>query len=202
MPSANVNQKTRKMVAIAMLGAITTILMYFETPLPFFPPFLKLDVSNIGIIVGAFLFGPTAVIPIAFIPNFFHFLSSSSGGAGQLANFLLSCAYGIPAGILYKSIHTKKGAVVGCLTGTLCATVAGAFTNMYIIIPFYANVMLMPLERIWAACAAVNPLIVDLNTYIIYGAVPFNLLKYSVISIITIVIYKPISRILHQYGRI
>ncbi|HWP80476.1 MAG TPA: ECF transporter S component [Candidatus Acidoferrum sp.] len=202
MSEANVNQRTRKLVAIALLAAVTTILMYFETPLPFFPPFLKLDVSNLAVIVGAFLFGPWAVLPIALIPNLFHFFSSTSGGAGQLANFLLSCAYGMPAGIVYRVMHTKKGALIGCMLGTLCATVAGALTNIYILIPFYSTVMLMPLEQIWAACAAVNPVIVDLNTYILYGVIPFNILKYALISIITIVIYKPISRIIHQYGKI
>ena len=202
MQSVNVNQRTRRLVAIALLGAITTILMYFETPLPFFPPFLKIDLSNLAVIIGAFLFGPWAVIPIAFIPNFFHFLSSSSGGAGQLANFLLSCAYGIPAGMIYSKIHSKKGALLGTALGVVLATIGGALTNMYIIIPFYANVMLFPLQAIWAACAAVNPLIVDMKTYILYGAIPFNLLKYTVVSILTIVIYKPISRIIHQYGKI
>ncbi len=202
MTNVNVNSKTRTLAAIALLGAVTTILMYFETPLPFFPPFLKLDASNLAVIISAFLFGPWSVVPVAFIANFIHFLSSSTGGAGQLANFLLSCAYAMPAGFVYLKMHSKKGAFIGTALGVVCATIMGAFTNMYIIIPFYANVMLLPLEQIWAMAAAVNPLIVDLETYILYGAIPFNLIKYIFISVLTLITYKPIARIIRQYGRI
>ena len=94
------------------------------------------------------------------------------------------------AGIIYKKNKTYKNAVIGLIVGVLAMTIGASISNYYVMIPFYAKVFGMPLEKIIAMGSAVNKHVVDFKTLILYAIVPFNLLKGTVVSLITILIYK------------
>ena len=85
----------------------------------------------------------------------------------------------------------KKGALLSCVLGTLAVTVIGAFTNRFLIIPFYSKIM--PIDAIVSACNAVNPMIDSIDGYILFGAVPFNFIKGVIISAVTFLVYKKLS---------
>lgn len=186
---------TNALVKIALLSVIAYILMLIELPIPFFPPFLKIDLSDMPALIGTFALGPLAGIVIELIKNLLHLITkTSTGGVGELANFLIGASLVIPAGIMYARSKKKTTALFGMLLGTVLMAFVGGLANYYIIIPFYAK--MMPIEKIIEWSAAANGAIKDLKTLIIYGIVPFNLLKGSVISILTILIYKKISHLL------
>ncbi|MFV0497607.1 MAG: ECF transporter S component [Candidatus Fimivivens sp.] len=185
------NVKLRRVTVTAMFAAIACILMFFETPIPFMPPFLKLDPSAIPILIGGFILGPAAGVAMVFIKAFVHFFSSTTGGVGELADFIMTSAFVVMAAIIYRYYHTKKGAVLACIGGTVALTVAGVLANKFFILPFYATVM--PMEAIFKACSAVNPWIKDTNTYLMYGVLPFNLIKGIVISLLAFPVYKRMS---------
>ena len=184
------------LLKITMLSAIAFILMFLELKIPLFPEFLKIDISDLPALVGAFAFGPLAGVLVELIKNLLHLLRTSTGGVGELANFLVGIALVIPAAYVYTKNKSKKTALLGLVLGVITMTIVGALSNYYILIPFYKN--FMPLDAIISMSAAANKNIVDLKTLIIYAIIPFNILKGTVISIITIMIYKHISIILHS----
>ncbi len=184
------------MVKIALLSVISFVIMFIEFPLPFFPPFLKIDLSDIGALIGAFAFGPVAGIAIELLKNILHLFRTSTGGVGELANFLVGAALVAPAGFIYSKKKSMKTALIGLTVGTVVMALLGAFANYFILIPFYEN--FMPIDQIIQMAQAANALIVDLNGYILYAVIPFNLLKGIAVSVITLLVYKRISPLLHS----
>lgn len=184
------------MVKIALLSVISFVIMFIEFPLPLFPPFLKIDLSDIGALVGAFAFGPVAGIAIELLKNILHLMRTSTGGVGELANFIVGAALVGPAGFIYVRNKSMKTALLGLAFGTVVMAVVGAAANYFILIPFYEN--FMPIDQIIQMAQAANALIVDLNSYILYAVIPFNVLKGIVVSVLTLLIYKRISPLLHS----
>ncbi|MGL5439391.1 MAG: ECF transporter S component [Filifactoraceae bacterium] len=184
--------KTNVMVKTAILAVLAYIIMFLEIPLPPFPPFLKLDLSDIPAIIGGFALGPIAGIMIELIKNLLHFvIQTSTAGVGELGNFIVGSSFVVIATSFYKRNHSKKGAVVGCLIATIGMAVVGAVVNRFMLLPFYANIM--PIESIIAMGSQFSSRIKDLTTMSIYLIAPFNLIKGCVISLVTILIYKKVS---------
>lgn len=185
--------KTMKITYTAIFAAIAAVLMYFEFPVPFMPPFLKVDLSGAAILIGAFIFGIGPAISMALIKDIIHGLQTQTGGSGELQDFILLSIFVIVAVTVYKRHRTRKMALVGCLLGTVAMSLAGMATNYLFIIPYYSKVMLMPLDAIFAACAAVNPHISGMSSYLLIGVLPFNLIKGGLITLITMFVYKKLS---------
>lgn len=183
--------KVRRITVTAMFAALATVLMFFEMPVPFMPPFLKLDPSAVPILIGGFILGPVAGVVMVFIKAFVHLFSSMTGGVGELADFIITSSFVATAAIVYRRHHTRKGAVLACIAGTAVLAAVGVLANKFLLLPFYSTVM--PLESIFKACGAVNPLIKDTNTYLMYGVLPFNLIKGIAVSLITFPVYKRMS---------
>lgn len=187
------NQKTntRKIVILGLFSAISSLLMYIEVPLPLMPPFLKLDISGVPVLIASFLFGPWEGVAVALLKDLVHLLSTHTGGVGELSDFLIFSFFSLVVGYIYKKSKTKKTSEIALVAGTLTIGFMGALTNKFLIIPFYTKVM--PLEAIISACNKVNPLIGNINTYILFGVVPFNLIKGILISVVTLLVYKKLS---------
>lgn len=182
---------TRMLTYSAMFAAIATVLMYLEFPLPFMPPFLKLDLSGIVSLLAAFMFGWLPAVMITLVKDIIHLASSSTGGVGQVADFLMISAFCSMGSLFYRRKHTRRGAIEGLAAGTVAMVAVGCLTNKYMLIPFFSKVM--PLEAILEACGAINPLIGDINSYIIFGVIPFNLVKGIILSVVTLLLYKRLS---------
>ena len=189
---------TRMIAQIGMLGAIAVVLMLFEIPLPFAPSFYEIDFSEVPVLIGCFSMGPMAGVLIELIKIILNLCINGSvtAGVGELANFVIGCALVLPAAFIYKKKKTKKGAVIGLVTGTLFMTISGCFINAYIMLPTYAKAFGMPIEALVEMGSAVNASITDLFTFVMFAVVPFNLLKGVLVSIIVLLIYKKISPIL------
>ena len=189
---------TRMIAQIGMLGAIAVVLMLFEIPLPFAPSFYEIDFSEVPVLIGCFSMGPLAGVLIELIKIILNLCINGSvtAGVGELANFVIGCALVLPAAFIYKRKKTKKGAVIGLVTGTLFMTISGCFINAYIMLPTYAKAFGMPIEALVEMGTAVNASITDLMTFVIFAVVPFNLFKGVLVSIIVLLIYKKISPIL------
>lgn len=189
---------TRMIAQIGMLGAIAVVLMLFEIPLPFAPSFYEIDFSEVPVLIGCFSMGPLAGVLIEFVKIILNLCINGSvtAGVGELANFVIGCALVLPAAFIYKRKKTKKGAVIGLVTGTLFMTISGCFINAYVMLPTYAKAFGMPIGALVEMGSAVNASITDLFTFVMFAVVPFNLLKGVSVSIIVLLIYKKISPIL------
>ena len=193
--------KTRKLVVIAMLGSLATILMLFEIPLPFIaPPFYKIDFSEVPVLIGAFALDPISGVMIEAIKILLNFIlnSTDTGGIGEIANFVIGCAYVLPAAIIYKRKKTKANAIIAMIIATISMAVLSVFINAYLMIPFYSNIM--PLEQIIEMGKDIIPLITNTLTFCVFCVAPFNLIKGILVSIVTTLIYKPLSKIIHAKG--
>ena len=192
-----------KMLAqIGMLAAVAVILMLFEIPLPFAPSFYEIDLSEVPVLIGCFVMGPLAGAVIEFIKILLNFIinGTMTAGVGEIANFLIGCALCVPAGIIYKKFRSRKGAVIGMISGTLIMALLGCAINAFVVLPAYAKAFHMPIEALIAMGTAVNPAIKSMTTFVLLAVVPFNLLKGVIVSLIVFLIYKKISPIL-KMGR-
>ena len=192
---------TRKITAIGMLGGIATVLMLFEIPLPFAPSFYEIDLSEVPVLIGCFALGPVAGVLIELIKIVLNFVinGTMTAGIGELANFCIGCSFCIPAGLIYHRRKTKKGAVVGLVSGTVIMTFLGCFINAYVMLPVYAKAFKMPIESLIEMGTKVNAGITDLFTFVMFAVVPFNLLKGILVSIVVLLIYKRISPIIKRH---
>lgn len=188
--------KTRVLVKTAMLSVIAFVLMMLESQVPFFPEFLKIDLSDLPALIGGLAMGPLAGVAVEAVKNILHLLMTTTGGVGELANFLIGSSLVVPAALLYRYKRTKTMALAGLLIGVVTMAAAGALANYYLLLPFYST--FFPLEAVIAMSAKANPAIKDMGSLILYGIIPFNLLKGLVLSILTLAVYKRISRVLHN----
>ena len=190
--------KIRTMAQIGMLSAIATVLMLFEMPLPFAPSFYEIDFSEVPILIGSFAMGPLAGAAIEFIKILLNFAINGTltAGVGEIANFLIGCSLVVPAAMIYCKKHTRNGALLGMVTGTVFMTIVGCFMNAYILLPAYAKAFGMPLNALVGMGTAVNKHITDIKTFVILAVGPFNLLKGTLVSLIVFLVYKKISPIL------
>lgn len=194
---------TKNVVLMGMFGALGAVLMLFEVPLPFIAPsFYGLDLAEVPVLVGTFALGPVAgaVTEVVKILIKLVLKPTSTGFVGEFANLAIGCALVIPAGIIYQINKTKKGALYGMITGTVVMSVAGIVINALVMLPFYSN--FMPLENIIAAGAAINPFVSNIWTFAIICVGPFNVIKGFVVSLITWLVYKRISIIIHSAGTV
>ena len=181
---------------IAMLSAVAGVLMLFETPLWFAPPFYKLDLSELAVMIGALSMGPMAGAIIELIKILLNFVLNGTitGGVGEVGNLLVGCAFVVPAAWVYKKMHSTKGMILGMAAGIVCLVALGSVVNYFVLLPVYATVFGQPLEYFIQMGNALNPAIVDLKTFILFAVAPFNLLKGIIISALTFVIYRKLGR--------
>ena len=193
--------RTRTIAQVAMLGAVAGVLMNFEVPLPFLAPsFYQLDFSEIPALIGSFAMGPVAGILIELVKILVHLVTKGTmtAGVGDVANFILGCAFVIPAGLIYRFHHIKsrKHAVEGMAAGTVLTTAAACLMNAFVLLPAYGKAFGMPVEAFIEMGTAVNPSVNSLLGFVAMIIVPFNLFKYTLTSVIVFFIYKRIRVIL------
>ncbi len=181
------------MTRIAILAAAACILDLLQIPIV---AFYKLDLGNVPVLLGTFAMGPIPGIIILALKCLIGLLHSSSMGIGKLADFLMSLALIVPAGLIYYRNKTRKDAIIGMLIGTLCMTVAGVLINKWILLPFYMTAFHMDMNGI-LAYAGVNGVDSEWRLLLLVTG-PFNLLKGMLLCLVTALIYKPLSPLLHH----
>ena len=196
------NQKktmgVKQVVLMGMFGALAGVLMVFEIPLPFIAPsFYGLDFSEVPVLVGTFSMGPVAGVIIELVKILVKLIiKPTTGGVGELANFCIGCSLLLPAGLIYHFRRTKVGAIAGMAAGTVTMAIVGAVINALVMLPFYSN--FMPLDTIIAAGAAINPAISNVWTFAWLCVAPFNLVKGVATALVTALVYKRISVVIHM----
>lgn len=185
---------TRTITMTALLAAIAYILAFLEFPVPLSPSFARMDLSDLPALIGAFAFGPVTGVMIELIKNALQLLSTSTGGIGELANFLIGASYVLTAGFIYKNRKTKKMAIGACVISSLIMGIAAAIVNYFILLPLFET--FMPLAQLIASFGEFLPFIQTKLDVVLYNALPFNMMKGLIIGAITMVIYKKLTPVL------
>lgn len=188
---------TTKLAVTGMLTALAIVLQYIEFPVPMLvPPFLKMDFSDLPELIAAFVIGPVWGVAVCFLKNLIHIPFGSTGGVGELSNFLLGAVFALTAGLIYQRNKTKKTALLACGLGSLAMAVFSFPINYFIVYPVYSNLWFGGnMGLIVDMYKLILPFSDSLEKCLVIFNVPFTLVKAIIVSIITMLIYKPLSRL-------
>lgn len=186
---------TKTIAKIGLLSAIAYVLMFISIPLPIFPVFLKIDLSDIPAIFGGMSLGPVAGLIIVVIKNFLQAITASTtGGVGEFANIIIGGAYVFIICLFYEKWRNYKGVIAGALFGIISMTIMGCIMNYYVMLPLYAK--FMPIEEIIQAGNIINPRVTDLYSFVIWMIAPFNILKGFIMTIAILPLFKKMEKLL------
>lgn len=190
------SSNTRTITMTGMLAAISYILAFLEFPVPLSPAFARMDLSDFPALIGAFAFGPLCGLMIELVKNGLQLFSTSTGGVGELANFLMGGSYVLAAGLFYKRNKTKKNAAIAWILASIVMGITAALTNYFILLPMFEA--FMPLDQVIASFGAFIPFIRTKLDVVLFNAFPFNLLKGLVIGALTMLVYKRLTPVLKE----
>lgn len=182
-----------KIGVLAAAAAVTTLL---SIPIAFY----RLDLSEVFVLIGGFALGPMAAALIELIKVLLNLLLNGTitAGVGELANFLMGCAFTVPAALIYNRSKSRKSALVGCIVGAFCLALAAVPLNLFLLIPAFTAALGIEEAQIIGMAAGVIPAIDTMPKLIVFLTVPFNLVKAALCSLLTLLVYKKLSPLLHR----
>ena len=193
-------KKLVKILQISIFAAIATVLTFFEVPVFFAPSFYKLDFSDVIVLISGFSLGPLAGVLTEFLKVLLKLLikGSTTVGLGDFAAFVAGVALTLPSAIFYKKYRTFTGACVAMALGIVCLTVVSSAINYFILLPAYEVLFSISENSIISLGNAINPLIIDKFTFVLFAVCPFNLLKGILICAATLMLYKKLSVVINN----
>ena len=189
---------TRKIAMTAVMAAVSTVLMFISFKLPFMPSFISLDFSDLPALIASFTLGPFSGMAVCFVKNLVNLTQSMTGGVGELSNFIISSAFVVPAGFIYRSRRNFASAAIGAVLGALFMAVLGLFSNYFLVYPIYTNIMSM--EAILGMYKAINPGVDNLWEALLMFNLPFTFCKGMISAVVTLLTYKKLEPVIN--GRV
>lgn len=192
------HNRIRELTVTAMLCAVATILMFLDFSLPMvIPSFVKMDVSELPALLASFSLGPVYGIAVCLVKNLFNVIfHGTTGGIGELCNFLIGASFVGTAGVIYRFHKTRKGAVIAALVGAVVMAAVSVPVNYSLSYPVYAA-MFGGIDAIIAAYQELRPGTNGLMECLLVFNMPFTLVKGLINAALCFLIYKPLSPILH-----
>ena len=185
----------RPIAVVAIMSALSIVLMMLEFSIPIVPNFLKFDISDFPAVLTSFAISPIAGVAVCLLKNVLHLFYTTTGGVGELANFLISASLVLPAGLIYGKIRTRKGAMLGSAVGALLSAIVCVPVNFFITYPVYAE-LLVPMDIIMGLYQKILPSVTSLEEALLIFNMPFTFVKGTVCILLTFLVYKPLSPIL------
>ena len=187
----------RRVSIIGICSAIAAVLHMLDFPLLFLAPgFYKLDFSELPVLLCGFYLGPTATVACEGIKILLKLMikSTSTAFVGDFANFVVGCSFVLPATVWYHMHKSKHAAVIGLVLGTLSMSVFGSAFNAVYLLPKFSQLYGLPLESIIAMGSEIRGGVSNVTTFVMLCVAPLNLLKGTMVSILTMLLYKRVAR--------
>lgn len=192
MHTVKKNKKLVRYVAMTgMLSAVSAVLMMLSFSVPLVPSFLKMDLSELPALIASFSMGPLYGAVVCLIKNLVNLPMSTTGGIGELANFLLGCLFVVPAGWIYHLKKDRKTALLASLAGCVIMAIFSLPLNYYLTYPVYMKIL--PLEAIIGMYQSILPSVNGLFECLLIFNVPFTLCRGLLDVLVTMLVYKRIS---------
>lgn len=191
-------KKLRNLVKVGILAAMSFILMFFQFPIPVAPPFMKVDLADVPALIGGFSMGPVYGILIQLIKNILNLSKTSTYGVGEVSNFVVGGLFVFVSSSIYKRKKTKKNATIAMVCGVLVMSLAATLSNAFVIFPLYGKAMGVDMGAFVAMTQKTNALVKSYFTMMVFAIVPFNLIKGFIEILVTKLLYKHVSGILHD----
>ena len=182
--------KVYRLVGVAMLAAVGFVLMNFGIPLFF--PFLKLDFSDLTVLLGGLIYGPVGGIAVAFVRSLLHWVFTGGGIVnliGDAAAFIASVGFMVPVVLAIRNHTSVPRQLLGLGLGTLSLTAIMSVLNWLVLMPLY----------LWAWNFKLG---MSTLRYVLVGVIPFNLIKGLVISIVFFAVAKALMPWLEKHGAV
>ena len=186
----------RMIAGAGVLTAVAVVLQYIEIGIPIMPSFIKLDFSDLPELIGAFAYGPLVGAAIALLKNLIHLFASTSSFVGELSNFLLGATFALTAGYVYKYKKTKTRALVAGILASAAMALICIPLNYFVIYPLYYTVLGFPEVAVLGMYQALLPSVGSIFEALLIFNLPFTLVKGLLCVGISMLIYKPLSRLL------
>ena len=193
----------RHMTTIAIFSTISIILyLTLKFNLPIFPSFLKVNFSNLPILLGGFLLGPVEGLMIIIIRTIVVLPFSGTFFVGEMADLIISSAIMLVSSIIYIRNKTRKGAILALILSIITWIVVGCLANYFILVPAYVTLFFGGNVDAFLPLLSIIPNVNENNyviRYVLLGALPFNLMLSLVVCIITYFVYKRLSKLFHMF---
>ncbi len=194
---------TRFIARTGIFSAIAVILYtvpVLKFSVPFFPSFLEIHFDEVPAFIAGFAYGPLSAFFVILVKTLIKLPLTNTMCVGELADFLYSSVFVLPAVIIYRYHRNFKGALIGLGVATLIQVAVSSIFTAFVMLDFY--VFMMPgltHEAILKMCQAINPSITSLGwTFVLYVGLPFNAFKDAIILVITIILYKNTHRLIDR----
>lgn len=184
----------RKLVVTALLGAVATVLMFISFGLPILPSYLKVDFSEMPALLASFALGPVYGAAVCLIKNLVNISATTTGGVGELCNFLLGVLFVVPAGLIYRRHPSRKRALIGMIVGALVMSLCSVLVNYFVVYPVY--LLVMPEEAIVGMYSAIVPAADSILKGILIFNMPLTFVKGVLDAVITFILYKRLSPVM------
>ena len=219
------NKRTDKSVsnwlAYAMIGAIAFVVRKFEFPIMPGVSFLKMDFSDVIVVITTFIFGIGGGVAVAAIKCLLSLIFAGfalPSLVGELAAFLASMAFALPFYFLAGSVKEEdrkslKGYLLpalGLLLGVLSLTVVMALTNQFLLTPVYAYTSVPQAAGMHMSYAQLLTFteqtylgkmlhIPSMSSYIMGIIVPFNLIKGAINSVVVYILFESVLKTIKPF---
>ena len=197
LPGKRKVTSARRVSIIGICAAIATVLHVLDFPLVFIAPeFYKLDFSELPVLLCGFYLGPSATVACegVKIQLKLPIQGTSTAFVGDFANFVVGCSFVLPATIWYHAHKSKHSAVIGLVLGTLSMTILGTAFNAVYLLPKFAELYGIPLDAIIGMGTKIHAGIRNVSTFVMLCVAPLNLVKGTVVSVLTMLLYKRVAR--------
>jgi riboflavin transporter len=177
-------QQNKRLITISMLSAVAFVLTFIKFPLPFIPPYLTLDFSDVPTLLATFLLSPIAGIIVALIKNILNFLFNIGDPVGPVANFLAGVSFLLSSYYVYRKRKNNRSLIYGLITGTIVMTIVLSILNYFVLLPLYGMIFNL------------GDVLNNVKIVIVSGVIPFNLIKGIIISIIFVLLFRRLRHII------
>lgn len=180
----------KRLALMGVFVALAYAVSFLEIPMPLFgASFLKFDFGNVFIVLISFLLGPVEGVVVCLLKEALRLIGSSSNGAGEIANFLVTSSYLLLPSILYRYRKSLKTVIFSLLGGCVIATGAALLANRFLVFPTFAflmggNIFGMTVEEAFGAFWV--------------AVLLFNLIKTVAVGVLTVLLYKRLSNFLKK----
>lgn len=169
-----------KLIVLALLGTISFVLMFLSFPLPFLPPYLKIDFSDVPALMAGLIFSPLTGIVVVAVKNLLYLVIGTGEPVGVAANFLAGTIFVLPVAYFYHRYKSVKSIISGLIIGTVIMAISMSILNYVVILPIYAWFMGMEEMRTEGA----------MRIAVLAGVLPFNVLKGVIVGMFFVPFYN------------
>ena len=196
---------TTKFIARTGLFAAMSIILYLVPGLkfsvPFFPSFLEFHFDEVPVLIAGFAYGPLSGFFVILIKTIVKLPMTNTMTVGEIADFIYSVAFVLPAAIIYKKNRSIKGALLGLGIATVIQVLVSAFITSFLILDFYIFMIGWPKQVIINMCKVANPRVTSLGwTFFFFVGLPFNAMKDAIVVVITFLLYKRLHKVIDKIG--